>query len=54
VLTPRAKKVSEIDERKAEEELEAALAPGATPEAAEVADKSQQRARAQLRLACTE
>ncbi len=51
VLTPRAKKVSEIDARKAEEELEAALAPTATPEAAEAAYKAQQRARAQLRLA---
>ena len=43
VLTPRAKKVSEIDLRKAEEELEAALAPTATPEAAEAAYKAQQR-----------
>jgi F-type H+-transporting ATPase subunit epsilon len=51
VLTPRAKRVLEIDVRKAEEELEAALAPAATPEAAEAAYKAHQRARAQLRIA---
>lgn len=51
VLTPRAKKASEIDVAKAEEELEAALTPTTSPEAQEAAYKAQQRARAQLRIA---
>jgi F-type H+-transporting ATPase subunit epsilon len=51
VLTPRAKKVSEIDIVKTEEELQAALAPTTTPEAQETALKAQERARAQLRIA---
>jgi F-type H+-transporting ATPase subunit epsilon len=51
VLTPRAKKASEIDIAKAEEELEYALTPTTTPEAQEAAFKAQQRARAQLRIA---
>jgi F-type H+-transporting ATPase subunit epsilon len=50
VLTPRARKVSEINVTKVEEELQAALAPTTTPEAQQAAYKAQQRARAQLRL----
>ncbi len=51
VLTPRAKKVSEINVSKVEEELQAALAPTTTPGAQEAALKAQERARAQLRIA---
>jgi F-type H+-transporting ATPase subunit epsilon len=51
VLTPRAKKASEINVAKVEEELEAALKPALSPEAQEAALKAQQRARAQLRIA---
>jgi F-type H+-transporting ATPase subunit epsilon len=51
VLTTRAKKAEEIDVTKAEQELAAANAPKATPEAQDAALKAQERARAQLRVA---
>ena len=51
VLTPRAKKVSEIDVAKVEAELEAALEHTTSPAAQEAALKTQERARAQLRIA---
>jgi len=54
VLTPRAKKVSEINVSKVEEELQAALVPTTTPAAQEAALKAQERARAQLRIASKE
>jgi F-type H+-transporting ATPase subunit epsilon len=51
VLTPRAKKVSEIDVAKVEAELEAALSHTTNAAAQEAALKAQERARAQLRIA---
>ena len=54
VLTPRAKKVEEINVAKVEEELQAALAPTANPAAQEAAFKAQERARAQLRIVAKE
>jgi F-type H+-transporting ATPase subunit epsilon len=51
VLTPRAKLVSEINIAKVEQELEAALAPKKTQDEREAAYKTQERARAQLRVA---
>ena len=51
VLTPRAKKASDINVEKVEQELETALKPTISMEGQEAAYKAQQRARAQLRIA---
>jgi F-type H+-transporting ATPase subunit epsilon len=51
VLTPRAVRQKDLDANAARRALEAALKPGATPEAQEAQYKNQLRARAQLRLA---
>jgi F-type H+-transporting ATPase subunit epsilon len=51
VLTPRALRAEEINERAAEQALETALAPPARAEDQEAHLKEQQRARAQLRIA---
>ena len=51
VLTPRAVPAKDVDANAARQLLEAALKPGATPEAQEAQYKNQQRARAQLRIA---
>jgi F-type H+-transporting ATPase subunit epsilon len=51
VLTPRALKAEELSVSTAEQALEAALVPGTTPEEQEHKLQSQDRARAQLRLA---
>ena len=51
VLTPQAVRAEDIDPAAASQALEAARAPGATPEAQAAQLKAQDRARAQLRLA---
>jgi F-type H+-transporting ATPase subunit epsilon len=51
VLTQRALRAEQIDLVAAEQALEAALAPPATPEGQETQRKNQERARAQLRIA---
>src|SRR5262249_57855908 len=51
VLTSRAVPAKDVDANAARQALEAALKPGATPEAQEAQYKNQQRARAQLRMA---
>ncbi|HMF19064.1 MAG TPA: ATP synthase F1 subunit epsilon [Gemmataceae bacterium] len=51
VLTPHAIPAAEIKLEAAEKALQAALAPGQTPEAQENQFKAQQRARAQIRIA---
>jgi F-type H+-transporting ATPase subunit epsilon len=51
VLTPRAVRAAELSVAKASESLEAALAPGKTPEEQDRQLRAQERARAQLRLA---
>jgi F-type H+-transporting ATPase subunit epsilon len=51
VLTPRALRAEDINETAAAQALEAAKAPGATPEAQANQLKAQERARAQLRVA---
>ncbi len=51
VLTPRAMKATEIDSAAATAALDAARAVAATPQAQAAQVKSQQRARAQLRIA---
>jgi F-type H+-transporting ATPase subunit epsilon len=51
VLTPRALRAEDINETAAAQALEAAKAPGATPEAQVRQLKAQERARAQLRVA---
>ncbi len=51
VLTPRAVPAGDIDPAAARQALEAALRPGATPEAQEAQLQAQDRARAQLRVA---
>jgi F-type H+-transporting ATPase subunit epsilon len=51
VLTPRAVRAEDLDPREAEQALQAATAPAATPEAREAQLKTQERARAQLRVA---
>src|SRR5262245_9278579 len=51
VLTSRAIPAAELKVEVAEQALEAARKPGATPEAQEAQLKAQQRARAQLRMA---
>jgi F-type H+-transporting ATPase subunit epsilon len=51
VLTPRAQQAEELTVQAAEQALQAALAPGRTPEEQDQQLRAQQRARAQLRLA---
>jgi F-type H+-transporting ATPase subunit epsilon len=51
VLTPRALRAEDIDTTKATQALEAARGPAVTPEAQEAQFKTQQSARAQLRIA---
>ena len=51
VLTPRALRAEDINEAAAAQALEAAKAPGATPDAQANQLKAQERARAQLRVA---
>ena len=51
VLTPRAIRAEDINTGEAQRALEAALAPGRTPEAQAGQLKAQERARAQLRVA---
>ncbi len=50
VLTARALKAEEINEAAAQQVLQAATTPAATPEAQEAHHKAQERARAQLRV----
>jgi F-type H+-transporting ATPase subunit epsilon len=51
VLTARAMRAEDIDASQATQALQAALAPGATPEEQQEHVRAQQRARAQLRIA---
>jgi F-type H+-transporting ATPase subunit epsilon len=51
VLTPRALRAEEIDARAMEETLAAAKAPTTTPEEQQAQQRTQERARAQLRIA---
>src|SRR5262249_44824528 len=51
VLTARAVRAEEINQAAAEQALEAAKAPAASPEAQAAQTKAQERARAQLRVA---
>jgi F-type H+-transporting ATPase subunit epsilon len=51
VLTSRAQRAEDIDANAASHALQAALAPAPTPQAQEEQLKTQQRARAQLRVA---
>jgi F-type H+-transporting ATPase subunit epsilon len=51
VLTPRALRAEEIDAQAMEQTLQAAKAPTTTPEEEQARQRTQERARAQLRMA---